>query len=319
MANTQLMTNLTRSLNKAGLIIKKHSPEILAVAGTVGVVTSAVMACKATTKIDALLEESKERVDFIHDTLSVPAMAEKYETKYGEKYTEEQSKKDLVWVYSQTCLKLVKLYGPAVLLGAASLAALLGSNQILRKRNVALAAAYTVVDQGFKEYRGRVVERFGKELDRELRYNIKAKEVTETIINEDGSETTETKTVQVPDIAPGHSDYCKIFDETCPNWTRDREYNYMFLNKTQAQFNDLLQRRGYVFLNEVYKALGFQPTPAGQVVGWVYDEKDPVGDNFIDFGIHDKNDPEKRAFVNGLEQSIWLDFNPDGVIHELAF
>lgn len=312
MANTQLITNLTRSLNKAGLIIKKHSPEILAVGGTIGVVATVVTACKATTKLNGILEKSKEEIDQIHYAAAHPE-------ELAEEYTIEDSKKDLTIVYTQTALKLVKLYGPAVVLGVGSLAALLGSNQILRKRNVALAAAYTVVDKSFKEYRGRVVERFGKELDRELRYNIKAKEVTETIVHEDGTETTETKTVQVPDIAPGHSDYCKIFDETCPNWTRDREYNYMFLNKTQAQFNDLLQRRGYVFLNEVYKALGFQPTPAGQVVGWVYDEKDPVGDNFIDFGIHDKNDPEKRAFVNGLEQSIWLDFNPDGVIHELAF
>ena len=42
--------------------------------------------------------------------------------------------------------------------------------EVLVKRNIALAAAYTAVDKSFKEYRGRVIERFGKELDRELKY-----------------------------------------------------------------------------------------------------------------------------------------------------
>ena len=312
MANTQLITNLTRSFHKAGLIVKKHSPEILAVAGTIGTVATVVAACKATTKLDGILEKSKEDIDKIHYATEHPEELE-------EEYTPEDSKKDLTIVYAQTGLKLVKLYGPAVLLGTASLAALLGSNQILRKRNAGLIAAYTVVDKGFKEYRERVVERFGKELDRELRYNIKAKEVTETIINEDGSETTETKTVKVADISKTASDYRKCFDETCMNWTRDREYNYMFLNRMQDYFNERLQSVGHVFLNEVYKELGFQRTPEGQHVGWIYDKNDPTRQNYIDFGMFDLHDPDKRAFVNGLEPSIWLDFQPDGVIHELVF
>ena len=188
----------------------------------------------------------------------------------------------------------------------------------MRKRNVALAAAYTVVDKGFKEYRGRVIERFGKDLDRELRYNIKAKEVEKVVTQEDGTETTVKETVNVIDPNNLRSEYTKCFDETCVGWTRDAEYNLMFLKQQQNYFNDKLKTEGFVFLNDIYKALGMRCTRAGQVVGWIYDKSEnPLGDNFIDFGIYDLYDDQKRAFVNGYEKSIWLDFNPDGVIYDL--
>ena len=60
--------------------------------------------------------------------------------------------------------------------------------------------------------------------------------------------------------------------------------------------------------------IGIPKTKAGQIVGWIYDEKNPVGDNFVDFGIYDVNNEAKRDFVNGYERSILLDFNVDGNI-----
>ena len=208
-------------------------------------------------------------------------------------------------------MKFVKLYGPAVAVGVASLGCLLGSNHILRKRNVALAAAYTAVDKSFKAYRGRVVERFGEDLDRELRYNIKAKEVQEIVTDENGNETTVTSTVEVPEINHDNSEYARCFDETCIGWTRDPEYNMMFVTQIQNWANDRLQSKGYLYLNEVYEMLGFQRTKAGQVVGWLYNGD---GDNYVDFGIFNIKDKQKRRFVNGYEKSIWLDFNVDGNI-----
>jgi hypothetical protein len=176
-----------------------------------------------------------------------------------------------------------------------------------------LAAAYATVDKSFKEYRSRVVERFGKELDRELRYNIKAKEVDEIVQNEDGTETVVKKTVNVAD--PNlYSDYARFFDEACPGWTKDPEFNLMFLKDQQRFANDKLKAQGYLFLNEVYDMLGIPRTKAGQVVGWIYDEKNPIGDNFVDFGIFNENITKARDFVNGYERVILLDFNVDGNI-----
>ena len=305
----EIVNKMARSFSKIGLQLKKHSPEILVVAGVAGTVTSAVMACKATTKLSAVLEESKENIEQIHGYVE--------EKGFSDVYTEEDNKKDLAIVYVQSSLKVAKLYAPSVILGVLSITAILTSNNILRKRNVALAAAYTAVDKGFKEYRNRVVERFGKEVDKELRYNIKAKEIEETVIDEKtGKEKTVKKTVDV--INPNDiSEFAVIYDDGCNGWTKDPELNKMFLLKQQSYANDLLKSRGYLFLNEVYDMLGFPRTKAGQIVGWVYNEKEPIGDNFVDFGILDIHDERKRAFVNGYEKNILLDFNVDGNILDL--
>lgn len=307
---TNILNNVNRTLNKAKFNVQKHSPEILIVTGVVGVVASAVMACKATTKVGKIAEEHKSNIDTVHEAV------EKGVTNAGESYNEEDAKKDLTIYYTQTGLKYVKLYAPSVILGALSLTAIISSNNILRKRNVALAAAYTAIDRSFKEYRGRVVERFGKEIDRELRYNIKAKEIEEKVVDENGEEKTVKKTVEVYD-PNNYSDYAKIFDESCIAWTKSAEYNLMFLKQQQAHANTLLKQNGYLFLNEVYEMLGFDKTKAGQVVGWVYDEKNPIGDNFVDFGIYNIYNEKARDFVNGHERSIILDFNVDGNIWEL--
>lgn len=302
----ELTTTATRAFHKAGFQLKKHSPEILVVAGVIGTVASAVMACKATTKVSTIIDKTKEDVDTIHECVNNPELV--------EEYTEEDAKKDLTIVYAQTGLKLVKLYGPAIALGTISIAGILTGHNILRKRNLALAAAYTAVDTGFKQYRGRVVERFGEQLDKELRYNIKAKEIEETVVDKKGKEKTVTKTIEVADPIGAMSPYTFCFDETCNGWERDAEANKFFLLRQQNYANERLKAKGYMCLNEVLDMLGMHHTRAGQVVGWIYDENNPIGDNYIDFGIFDIHCEANRNFVNGLEKSIWLSFNVDGNI-----
>lgn len=304
-----ILVNFNRSINKTMFKVKKHSPEILVVTGVIGVVASAVMACKATTKISKISDEHKKQIDELHLAL------ERGETKAGESYDVEDSKKDLTIIYAQTGLKYVKLYAPSVVLGALSITAIISSNNILRKRNVALAAAYTAVDKSFKNYRNRVVERFGKELDKELRYNIKSKEIEETVVDDDGKEKKIKKTVNVASVDEP-SDYARFFDEYCAGWTKDPEYNLTFLKAQQAHANNLLREQGYLYLNTVYDMIGIPKTKAGQVVGWVYDESNPDIDNYVDFGIYDLYNESKRDFVNGRERSILLDFNVDGNIWE---
>ena len=231
-------------------------------------------------------------------------------------YTAEDMKKDTAIVYAQTAVKFIKLYGPSVILGAASIACILGGHNILRKRNVALAAAYTAIDKGFKEYRGRVVERFGEELDKELRYNIKAKEFEETTTDSKGKEKTVKKTVSVADPNE-YSDYARIFDNGSYGWSKDAESNLIFLKQQQNWANEVLQSKGHLFLNEVYDMLNIPRTKAGQVVGWIYDKEHPTGDNFVDFGIYNLNIEKARDFVNGYERSIVLDFNVDGPILDM--
>ena len=325
MKKFEFMTNVTRTFHKVGFQLKKHSPEIMLVAGVAGTVASAVMACKATTKVHEILEETKSEVTQVHEVL------ERDDLRYTdvkqedgalvrvEKYTEEDSKKDLAIIYLRSGMKFVKLYGPSVLLGAVSITSILASHNIMRKRNVALAAAYTAVDKSFKGYRSRVVERFGEELDKELRYNIKAKEIETTVVDENGEEKVVKEYIQAADDSnPNfYSDYARCFDNGCTGWTKNSEMNLMFLRRQQDYANDRLTARGYLFLNEVYESLGIPRTKAGQVVGWVYDAKNPRGDNYVDFGIYDLHSEQARDFVNGYEYSIWLDFNVDGNILDL--
>ena len=308
MNKTELMNMLTRKIHKVGFELKKHSPEILVTAGVVGTVATTVMACKATTKAGDILDEFNSNMDDINKVVEMGK----------EEYTEDVMKKDIAIVYIQTGVKFAKLYAPSVVLGALSITSILAGHNILRKRNVALAAAYATIDKSFKEYRGRVVERFGKELDHELRYNIKAKEFEEVQTDDKGKEKLVKNTVQVSELNE-ISDYAKFFDEGCNGWTKDPEANLLFLKKQQTYANNRLKANGYLFLNEVYEMLGIPRTKAGQVVGWIYDEKNPVGDNYVDFGIYDTNKNSNWAnankdFVNGYERSILLDFNVDGDI-----
>lgn len=301
---------LMKTYKKVELKAIKHSPEILAGVGVVGVVGSLVMACKATTKLSDVLEESKEQLDKIKEVAADPA--------YEEKYSQDDAKKDTTITYVQTAMKVTKLYAPSVILCASSLGCLLASNNILKKRNAALSAAYMTVDKSFKEYRKRVADRFGEEVEKEIRYNIKAEEITK--VDEDGNEVTETvKVMDGTDDPNSYSDYARFFDESCAAWQNDAEYNLTFLKAQQQYANDLLKARGRLFLNEVYRMLGIDETKAGQVVGWVYNPDNPTGDNFVDFGIYNMQRERVRAFVNGYEPNILLDFNVDGVIWDLAW
>lgn len=311
-------SQITRALYKARFALKKHSPEILVVSGVVGVVAGAVMACKATTKASDIMNDARMQIDTIHECLNDP--------KLTDKYTKEDSKKDLTLVYVQTGMKFAKLYGPSILVGATSITAILAGNNILRKRNAALMAAYATVDRSFKEYRGRVVERFGKDLDRELRHNIKAMEVDAITVNEDGSESTQKKVIDVIDDPSFYgSEYSRFFAEGCTGWTKNAELNHLFLRQQQNYANEKLKSKGYLYLNEVYEMLGIPASKAGHVVGWIYDETDPDNDNFVDFGILDVHTPNeklntaRRDFVNGWERNILLDFNVRGNIYELLF
>ena len=309
MNKTEIMNKATRAMYKVGFKLKKHSPEILVVGGVVSMVAGGVFACKATLKVNEVIDETKENIEKIH------VATERGYTDAGEDYTLDDSKKDLTITYVQTGVKLIKIYAPAIAFTGLGIAGILKGHNILNTRNAALAAAYTAVDNSFKKYRKNVVDRFGKELDNELRYNLKQKEVEEVVVKEDGTEEVVKKTVTVGN-PKDMSEFAFCFDETCLGWCRDAEYNKKFLLDVQRFANQKLAEEGHLFLNDVLDMLGAQKTKAGQIVGWMYD-KDRGGDGFIDFGIFDLYDEQKRAFVNGYEKSIWIDPNVDGNIWEL--
>lgn len=299
---TEIMKSVNGVASKAVMKLKKHSPEILVVAGIAGTVVSAVLACKATTKVAEILDETKGTLDTIHEGMETGAIN-------GQEYTTDDGKKDTVVVYAQTGMKLAKLYGPAIILGTLSITSILASNNILRKRNVALGAAYVAIDKSFKEYRGRVIERFGDQVDTELKYGIKAKKFEEIEVDpETGKKKKVKKTVMVAD--PNlQSDYAVYFDSKSRNYETNPDYNRMFLKAQQAFANDKLQTRGHLFLNEVLDDLDLPRTPAGQIVGWTKDGPD----GYVNFRIVEV---ERETEDGRHEPALLLDFNVEGNIWE---
>lgn len=299
---TEIMKSVNGVASKTVMKLKKHSPEILVVAGIAGTVVSAVLACKATTKVAEILDETNGTLDTIHEGMKTGAIN-------GQEYTTEDGKKDTVVVYAQTGMKLAKLYGPAIILGTLSITSILASNNILRKRNVALGAAYAAIDKSFKEYRGRVIERFGEQVDTELKYGIKAKKFEKIEVDpETGKEKKVKKTVMVAD--PNlQSDYAVYFDSKSRNYETNPDYNRMFLKAQQAFANDKLQTRGHLFLNEVLDDLDLPRTPAGQIVGWTKDGPD----GYVNFRIVEV---ERETEDGRHEPALLLDFNVEGNIWE---
>lgn len=303
MTKSQIVTYATRFIGNTGLKLKKHSPEIMLVGGVVGGVVSTVMACKASTKVNDVIEEAKENLEIIREA----------------ELDEKEAVKAKAAVYLHTGGKLVKLYGPSVAIGTASVVSVLASNNILRKRVVAHASVAAAATSSLKEYRGRVVERFGEELDKELYYDIKPREVEEIVVNEKGEEETVNKTVETVDTKAAKimSPFSVFFDETCPCWHRNAEYNKNFLLQQQRYANEKLVSQGHLFINEVYDMIGVPRTEAGQIYGWVHRPDDPNFENYIDFGLANIHDKDARLFINGHEQSVLLDFNPDGDVFKL--
>ena len=302
----ELIENFNNLANKVTVQCKKYSPEIFLGLGIVGTVASTILACKATTKVEKIMENKQKHVNAVHECLEDKTVA----------YDENDSKRDLTIIYAKTGLSLVKLYAPSIILGGLSIASIVSGHQILKRRNVALAAAYAAVDTGFKKYRKNVVERFGDEIDKELRYGIKATEIETKIKDKNGKEKTKKETVfEFTNGLDGISDYARFFDCTSAEHKKDPEYNLMFLRRQQDYANEVLKAKGHLFLNEVYDMLDIQRTKAGQIVGWIYDEKNPNGDNYVDFGIYNPTLSNHR-FVNGYEYNILLDFNVDGVIYD---
>lgn len=304
---------MKKMINKVKFNVIKHSPEILMGIGIAGVITSTVLACRSTLKVKDILEDKETNMNNVKEVLA----------EGREDYTEEDARKDKTIIMTTTAIRIMKLYAPSVIIGAGSIACLLESHNVMRNRNAGLAAALAATTESFKQYRERVTAKYGDEVDKEMRYGIK-KEKKE----KDGKKTKEDIVVGCDEKEL--SGYARYFNESNINWTDDPQYNMMFLRQNQNWANDKLISQGYLYLNDVYDALGFPKTKAGQVVGWVYDPKNNErGDNYIDFGIYDLNvrgyrdemandtiAEERQDFINGYRNSILLDFNVDGNIWE---
>ena len=295
---------LRKSFKKAQLTVRKHSPEILMVAGVIGTVAGAVMACKETLELEDVLDECKQEKMELEEQYAM-----------CEEYSEDALKKDQVKLTIKQAVKIVKLYAPSIIMEATSIGVIFASNDIMRKRNASMAAAYATLNSMYKRYRQNVIESYGEEVDKDMRFGVKHEKVTE--IDEDGNKVKiDARIVDLDNTALAISDYSRFFQAGCKGFDASSgRYNLLYLKGIQAMFNNKLIADGYVMLNDVYRELGFDTIPEGWSIGWVYDEENPIGDNYIDFGLYEARNKNQRA-VNDWEPVILMDFNVDGNLYE---
>lgn len=297
-----------RFTKKAIFKVEKHAPEILIGAGIVTGIGATVLACNATIKAQDVLDKAKNDLDSVHTALEDPNISD-------EDYNNEMGKKDITTVYVQSAVKLFELYAPSIVTGAVSIACFIGSNRIMAKRLGAVVAAYGALDQSFRKYRDRVKDAIGSDKELEVYHGVKklkgaSRDENGLVLASDSDE--ESLSID------GYSGYARRFDKDNPNFKDNAEYNLLFLRGAQKYLQACLERDGHLFLNDVYKELGFKPTSAGQLVGWIYDPDNESHrkDNCVSFGLYnpDGMTPALGDFIDGKTNFIFLDFNIDGVI-----
>lgn len=284
---------------RGSLVVQKHSPAILFGVGIVGFAGTVVLACRATLKLDEVLEETTLKTAMANEARD-----------HNPNYSDADHRQDIAYLRIRSGYAIVKLYAPAIALGSLSVAALTGSHHILSKRNAGLTAAYAATEKAFAEYRERVREEIGEEKEKELRHGVEERTVVED--TEQGPKKRKLRGFK------DASQYAVVFDPQNKNWENTPEYNIMFLRTVQNYLNDELNARGHVLLNDAYEALGFERTSAGAVVGWVKYNPKTDNDGFIDFGVFsDEMRDRIYDYVTGKEGAILIDFNVDGVVWDL--
>ena len=292
----KLPVGVSLRLGRAGLKLKAHAPEILIGVGVIAIIGVAITAGRATLKVPDILEHHEAQIDQINNTdLDEGAKTVEYTKVYA------RTGRDFMWAYL-----------PTITFGVLSVACFTGAHGIMKKRNVALMAAYKILETQYDDYRQRVRDKWGDDVDRDIRYSNAQARMTEEVVVTDGESGVESVSLKLK--SPNEfSIYARFFDQTVSTWDPHPDYNRLFLQSQQSYWNQILQARGHVFLNEVYDSLGFDRTSAGAVVGWVLGKDE---DNYIDFGLFNDSRPEVRMFINGTEEAILLDFNVSGTIYD---
>lgn len=275
-------------------VVVKHAPTILTATGTVGLVGTAVLASRATLTYKELIADE---VMVITDGPNL--------MKRNEHYTEDEFRKDRIVCYSRIVTKTVKHYAPTIALGVASIAAFWWSHSIQSKRIAGLAAAYAALDTSYRKYKKSVASVIGEESMKKVEEKI----LDDVVFTDEPFEYDKMAESVIPEYSP----YARIIDENASVWDPSDDITELNIHAQLNYMNDILRTRGYLFLSDVYDALGIPRTPASQVVGWLWKKGD--GDHYVSFGdieghrIKFWDDSRRREVANYL-----LDFNVDGEI-----
>ena len=301
----------------------KAAPTIAFVAGAVGSVASLYLMWRTARKHDLVIADATDLIEAVHD--KKPIEGEENE----EALPINAYRRELAKAYIQAGFKLGKLYAPVAIAEAASMTLMGFGYGKLSTRYASTLAVCSLLETQYAKYRKNVIDTLGEEADNEFRFGLKEKLYEIPELDKDGKPKLDkngkpkVKSIRehvLGDELEGYSGYARIFSKSESKSFNDDDktgmatsyYNRTFLVQQENFFNMLLRYRPNhtVFLNEVYEALGYEPTKEGQVVGWHYDPDNPIGDNKIMF--------VPIEFYDEQYQAKWcvLDFNVDGNVWE---
>jgi hypothetical protein len=296
------MSYLTQAIGAAKLALKANGPTLMVGGGIVAMGAGTILACKQTLKVEEVLSKHTP------DLENIERAKKTAESSPAISYSKEDSRSDRIKVYTRAGLELGKVYAIPVVLWTGGATLVFGGHRMMAKRNATLALAYTGLKKAFDKYRERVRNEFGSEVDQAMYSGYKIQEFTDPV-------TGEVKTANVRDWDASAGDpYNRIFEQGATSaWEPDLGVNRMFIANQQRFAQQLLNRRKYLWLSEVYECLGFPENDISRVVGWKV-RTNPDGSKdipFVDFGL-DKPHPDDWKFSK--ENAIYLDFNTQGLI-----
>lgn len=309
------MVKVSRGINSLGFELKRKSPELLLSTGIIGVVCSGVMACRKTLELPEVVSRHNSTLELIKENAVEAEDGTTVETTKGVVKVEEA----VMQVQTHFCLEVAKLYAAPIALGALSLAAIVGSHCIMSKRYTRAMAAYITVTEAFRGYRERVKDRVGDDIERKIRFNIKDEETEEEIVNEKGKVKKVKKTAEVVDPEMMLDDFTAFYTSfTAPReWSASMLLNRQKVEQVAKWSSEKLKREGKLFINDVLRDLGIEGRPSGQFVGWVYDEANPIGDNYVNIELEECAFKNPETGIN--EPGFILEFNADGNIIDKCF
>lgn len=281
--------------------ISKHAPTILSVTASAGVIATGYLAWKAGTRFEDVegrdwdrRKECLKNADIIPDE-DVPKI---------------ERKNRILFI-----LDTVRTVAPAAIVGAATITMIYFSNSISKKRLAAMGAAYATLQTAFDGYKRTMVEALGKEsVEKILKPKLpNVGKSAEEILSSDNKSDAANVSDAVVNSLKALSPYARIIaEESSTCWDPNEDYTSQNLAAVQLWANRRLERKGHLFLNEVFDQLGLSRTREGAVVGWL---KNGEGDNYVSFGDFDASIYRVPSDdYTRVDSNFIVDFNVDGVI-----
>lgn len=305
---------ITRAVGQGKLILIKNGPHLMVYGGLAGIGIAIYEYCKATIQLEEARKHHQQTLKAIHESIEINKNQQDFDEKHYSKMIFEE-KRD----YGMMLAK--KYWAPTTLTLTSFGLILVGFHKINARLGV-MTVAYKALEDSYNRYRQNVRDDAGEEKDLEYLYGLKREKVEGVIVDEDGNKKKVDAEIMKPKDNQEWSIYSRFFDEYSSKWTNNAAYNLMFLKAMESTADDKLYAQGYLFLSDVFEALGLPDCEMAHVVGWHLSSKERrEHKKHVDFRIIDLGEltESQRLFVNGYEPSVLLDFNVDGVIWDKVF